>query len=133
MHAARTITVRPEVTVVVEDAGDNLSAYVPSIPGCVTTGHSLDEIARNMDEALTGHLGVLYDDAIAEDDFEAGDEPVAMDRKASAGLVISIRLSSDAANRLEDIAEARDLTLTQIAKEALNTYMRAATVSPSTP
>jgi predicted RNase H-like HicB family nuclease len=36
--------------------GSNLSAYVPDLPGCITTGRSLDEIKRNLVEAVELHL-----------------------------------------------------------------------------
>jgi len=42
--------------VVVEKAKGNYSAYVPDLPGCVTTGKTLAEIHRNMQEAIELHL-----------------------------------------------------------------------------
>ena len=32
--------------IVVEDAGTNLAAYVPDLPGCVATGETLAEVER---------------------------------------------------------------------------------------
>ena len=48
--------------VVVEQARGNLSAYVPDLPGCTTTGDSLDEIKVNIQEAIDLYL----EDLIAE-------------------------------------------------------------------
>ncbi len=44
------------VAVVVENAGRNYSAYAPEVPGCITTGKSVQETLDNMREALKGHL-----------------------------------------------------------------------------
>lgn len=48
--------------VVYEDAGTNYSAYVPDLPGCVTTGATKDEIACNIREAIQGHLEAMRED-----------------------------------------------------------------------
>ncbi len=45
--------------VVIEKSPRNYSAYSPDIPGCVATGRTLDDTARNMREALEGHLEVM--------------------------------------------------------------------------
>ena len=33
-----------------------MSAYVPDLPGCITTGRTVEEIERNMAEAIELHL-----------------------------------------------------------------------------
>jgi predicted RNase H-like HicB family nuclease len=48
--------------VIYENAGDNYSAYVPDLPGCVSTGATREEIARNIREAIAGHLRAMIDD-----------------------------------------------------------------------
>ena len=48
--------------VVYEDAGTNYSAYVPDLPGCVSTGATKEEIACNIREAIQGHLRVMRED-----------------------------------------------------------------------
>ncbi len=48
--------------VVVEKAEHNYGAYAPDVPGCITTGGTLEETLRNMREALTGHLELLRAD-----------------------------------------------------------------------
>lgn len=47
---------------VIEWAGNNYSAYVPDLPGCVSTGKTLDEIARNIQEAIEFHLQGMRED-----------------------------------------------------------------------
>jgi predicted RNase H-like HicB family nuclease len=48
-----------EYAIVIEDAGENLSAYVPDLPGCVSTGTSVEEVTANIREAIALHLASL--------------------------------------------------------------------------
>ena len=48
--------------VVIERGENNLSAYVPDLPGCITTGHTVEEIERNMREAIELHLESVIED-----------------------------------------------------------------------
>jgi len=48
--------------VVIERGPNNMSAYVPDLPGCVTTGKTVEEIARNMREAIQLHLEGMAED-----------------------------------------------------------------------
>jgi predicted RNase H-like HicB family nuclease len=59
--------------VIIEKGPDNLSAYVPDLPGCVSTGRTIDEVLRNIREAVQGHLEVMreYGDPIPEPLTEA--------------------------------------------------------------
>ena len=41
--------------IVIEKAENNYSAYVPDLPGCITTGKSLEETRRLMQEAIEFH------------------------------------------------------------------------------
>ncbi len=34
-------------------------AYVPDLPGCISTGSSLEEAERNIREAIAGHIAAL--------------------------------------------------------------------------
>jgi len=45
--------------VIFERAQSNWAAHVPDLPGCVTTGSTLEETERNVREAITGHLQTL--------------------------------------------------------------------------
>jgi predicted RNase H-like HicB family nuclease len=42
--------------VVIEKGSSNYSAYVPDLPGCASTGGTLDEVLRNIREAIELHL-----------------------------------------------------------------------------
>ncbi len=48
--------------VVIERSPDNLSAYVPDLPGCVTTGKTVEEIEHNIREAIELHLEGMVED-----------------------------------------------------------------------
>jgi len=48
--------------VVIESGPNNLSAYVPDLPGCITTGRTLEEIERNIREAIELHLEGMMED-----------------------------------------------------------------------
>jgi predicted RNase H-like HicB family nuclease len=48
-------------TIIIEKAEDNYSAYVPDLPGCVSTGSTISEIEQNMKEAISGHLEVMQE------------------------------------------------------------------------
>jgi predicted RNase H-like HicB family nuclease len=45
--------------VIFERASTNWAAYVPDLPGCMTTGRTLDETKRSIREAIAGHLETL--------------------------------------------------------------------------
>jgi len=45
--------------VVFEKAPNNWAAYVPDLPGCVTTGGTLAQAEINIREAIRGHLQTL--------------------------------------------------------------------------
>jgi predicted RNase H-like HicB family nuclease len=50
--------------IVIEDAGSNLAAYVPDLPGCVATGDSEEEVNRLIREAIELHLEGLVEDGL---------------------------------------------------------------------
>ena len=52
-------------TIVVETAEGNYSAYVPDLPGCVATGASIEEVEREIREAIGFHLDGLREDGLA--------------------------------------------------------------------
>jgi predicted RNase H-like HicB family nuclease len=45
--------------VVIERVGDNLSTYVPALPGCITTGNPVSEAEQLIREVIAFHLEVL--------------------------------------------------------------------------
>lgn len=42
--------------VVIEQAGENYSAYVPDLPGCIATGATLETVRLAIAEAVDFHL-----------------------------------------------------------------------------
>ena len=51
-----------EYLVIFEWAGSNYSAYVPDLPGCISTGKTLAEIELNIKEAIELYLDTLKED-----------------------------------------------------------------------
>ena len=49
---------------VIEKGENNYSAYLPDLPGCVTTGDTVEELKRNMQEAIELHLEGLREDGL---------------------------------------------------------------------
>lgn len=59
--------------VLIEKGENNFAAYVPDLPGCVSTGETPEETLRNIQDAIEGHLEVMreYGDPIPEPRTEA--------------------------------------------------------------
>jgi predicted RNase H-like HicB family nuclease len=52
-----------QYAVVIEHApGTNYSAFVPDLPGCVSTGDTFEEVSRNIQEAIGFHLEGIRED-----------------------------------------------------------------------
>ena len=51
-----------EYIVIFEEAGSNYSAYVPDLPGCISTGKTIEETEVNIKEAIDIYLDTLRDD-----------------------------------------------------------------------
>ena len=52
------------VIVTVEKSENNYSAFIETLLGCVTTGKTMDELKRNMYEAVEFHLEGMAEDGI---------------------------------------------------------------------
>jgi predicted RNase H-like HicB family nuclease len=50
--------------VVIEKAGDNYSAYVPDLPGCVATGATIEETKVELRAAIRFHIEGLREDGL---------------------------------------------------------------------
>lgn len=50
--------------IVVEKTANNYSAYVPDLPGCIATGHTLEETEREIREAITFHIEGMIEDGL---------------------------------------------------------------------
>ena len=48
--------------ILIERAHANYSAYVPDLPGCVSTGRTVEEVKRNIAEAIEFHIQGLIED-----------------------------------------------------------------------
>ena len=52
--------------VIVEDEGGGYIAFVPILPGCHTQGDTIDELLRNVKEAIELYLETLTEEEKAE-------------------------------------------------------------------
>jgi predicted RNase H-like HicB family nuclease len=50
--------------IIIEEAGENFSAYSPDLPGCIATGATREETERNMYDAIQMHLEGLQEDGL---------------------------------------------------------------------
>jgi predicted RNase H-like HicB family nuclease len=50
-----------EYVVVYERTPNNYCAYLPDLPGCVSTGKSWDDVQENTRAAVTGHIEVMLE------------------------------------------------------------------------
>jgi predicted RNase H-like HicB family nuclease len=50
--------------IVVEDAGTNLGAYVPDLPGCIATGATKEKVEQLIREAIELHLEGMVEDGL---------------------------------------------------------------------
>ncbi len=51
--------------VVIEKANGNFSAYVPDLPGCISTGGSVAEAGARIKDAIALHLEGMREDGMA--------------------------------------------------------------------
>lgn len=49
-------------SVVIEKAEGNYSAYSPDLPGCIAVGDTLEEVQRNMEDAIRFHIEGMLED-----------------------------------------------------------------------
>jgi predicted RNase H-like HicB family nuclease len=47
---------------IIEKSSTGYAAYLPDLPGCITTGKTVDEVKKNMQEALELHLEGMEED-----------------------------------------------------------------------
>jgi predicted RNase H-like HicB family nuclease len=50
--------------IVIENAGSNYSAYSPDLPGCATTGATIEETKASMEGAIEFHLEGLREEGL---------------------------------------------------------------------
>ena len=51
-----------QYAIVIEKAPSNYCAYVPDLPGCVSTGNTLEEVKDNIRDAIAFHLDGMRED-----------------------------------------------------------------------
>ena len=66
--------------VIFEQAEANWAAHVPDLPGCVSTGNTLEETELNVREAISGHILTLREFG------EPVPEPTSVARQIEIGL-----------------------------------------------
>ncbi len=50
--------------IVIEGTTGNYSAYAPDLPGCVTVGETIEDVLREMQEAIRFHIEGLQEDEL---------------------------------------------------------------------
>ena len=50
--------------IVIEKAAANFAAYVPDLPGCVSTGKDVEEVENNIRQAIRFHIDGLREDGL---------------------------------------------------------------------
>ncbi len=48
--------------IIIEKGRENYGAYSPDLPGCVAVGDTVEEVERNMQEAIKMHLPGMIED-----------------------------------------------------------------------
>ena len=110
--------------VVIEKSPRNYSAYSPDIPGCVATGRTLADTARNMREALEGHLEVMAEHG------EPAPEPTAW-AITVRGYIVPIEKTADGYRAeppdLPDVVAAADTSerVEALARDAIAWHLGA--------
>lgn len=51
--------------IVIEKATNNYSAYVPDLPGCIATGATVEELEKQIKEAIVFHLDGMREDGVS--------------------------------------------------------------------
>ena len=51
-----------EYIAIIERGANNYSAYVPDLPGCISTGATMEEVERLIREAIEFHLEGMRED-----------------------------------------------------------------------
>ncbi|MCK4658397.1 MAG: type II toxin-antitoxin system HicB family antitoxin [Phycisphaerae bacterium] len=96
--------------VVIEKANGNYSAYVPDLPGCVATGRTVEEVEREIREAIRFHIDGLCEDGLLVPEptsicqYVVLDEPVPADIAAETPVKVVFE-PEQARHVLDRIAE----------------------------
>ena len=116
---------------IVERAGEAFSVFFPDLPGCASAGPTLQEAARNAEEALTGHLFVSlqHGDAIPDpSEFDAIERDPEVDEVArllvrgerpGKAVRINVTLDEGLVAAIDRVAKNRSGFLADAARVAL--------------
>lgn len=63
--------------------------------------------------------------SVESQDFAIGDDPIDVERRPRAGAVLSIRLSGDEVERLQQLARARGVSLSRLGREAIVAFLES--------
>jgi len=66
--------------VIIEKGNENYGAYSPDLPGCVAVGDTIEEVEKNMSEAIKMHLQGMLED----------NEPIPMPQTTARYVDISL-------------------------------------------
>lgn len=58
---------RKDIWICIEKGGNNCSAYAPAVPGCISTGKTVEETKHNMEDALAFHIEGMLEDGLPLD------------------------------------------------------------------
>lgn len=65
--------------IVIEKAEGNYSAYSPDLPGCVATGKTRNQAAKDMNEAIEMHIRGMLEDKLPVPKSRSSAEYVAIE------------------------------------------------------
>ena len=62
-----------KVQVIIERSKTGYSAYLPELPGCISTGSSIQELKQNITEAISFHMEGMKEDKVSVPRILAGE------------------------------------------------------------
>ena len=62
-----------KVQVIIERSKTGYSAYLPELPGCISTGSSIQELKQNITEAISFHMEGMKEDKLSVPRVMAGE------------------------------------------------------------
>ena len=62
-----------KVQVIIERSKTGYSAYLPELPGCISTGSSIQELKQNITEAISFHMEGMKEDKLSVPRLMAGE------------------------------------------------------------
>ncbi|HEY5721891.1 MAG TPA: type II toxin-antitoxin system HicB family antitoxin [Allosphingosinicella sp.] len=123
---------------IIERAGKGYSVYFPDLPGCSSAGGTIQEVARNAEEALAGHLLVSAqhrDPVAGPSELDAVDRDPDVDEVARIlvraelpGKAVRINVGLDEAlvAAIDRVADNRSRFLADAARVALSARRESA-------